>query len=228
MIRSNMLNSPHGWTSFTAYGKYYLYLLTGKREYLVGLQNVIGSCMQLIDTTGNLRWSFCSQPYIKGRWFVPDLEQEVQDGYKFVEAEEKAYRGKYVMGEFCEQYIDMISGWYRVGEQKVVSGYEFCPLILPDRADVEADRQGGCCDNDVHEVFKCMEETVFGKAFIHEEEDGSLLTYGCCAQVKDGVLQITGAENARELVYSLKRSCTLPTGETLSGFGVRRMPCGMV
>lgn len=41
-------------------------LLTGKREYLVNLENVIGSCMQLIDGTGELRWSFCSQPYIRG------------------------------------------------------------------------------------------------------------------------------------------------------------------
>ncbi len=220
MIRVNMLNSPHGWTSFTLYAKYYLYLLTGKREYLVGLHNGIGSCMQLIDETGNLRWGFCSQPYVKGMTFVPDYDKEIQDGYQFVESGEKAYRGKYVVGEFCEQYIDMISGWYRIGEQKVTGGYEFCPLFMDGYIDTEADTQGGCCDNDVHEVFKCMEETVFKKVFVHEEEDGSLLTYGCRATIKDGVLSITAAEEADSIVYSLKTPCMLEgTDHTLSGFG---------
>jgi hypothetical protein len=223
MIRANMVNGPHGWTSFTLFAKYYLYLLTGKREYLVGLQNGIGSCMQLIDETGNLRWGFCSQPYVKGMAFVPDYEKEVKDGYRFVEATEKAYRGKYVMGEFCEQYIDMISGWYRVGEQKVVGGYEFCPLFMDGYTDYDADSQGGCCDNDVHEVFKCMEETVYRKAFIHEEEDGSLLTYGCRAVVKDGTLHIETMEETDTVVYSLKNTYTCITGHKLCNFGTMKI-----
>ena len=206
MIRVNMLNSPHGWTSFTTYGKYYLYLLTGKKEYLVSLQNVIGSYMQLIDDGGDLRWSFCSQPYIRGMAFVPDYEHEVKDGYRFVDVKEKAYRGRYEIREFSEQYIDMISGWYRVGEQKVVGGYEFCPLFMDGWIDYEADRQGGCCDNDVHEVFKCMEETVYGKAFIHEEEDGTMLTYGCRVKAEDGVLSVACAEGVDRVVYSLRNS----------------------
>ena len=37
---------------------------------------------------------------------------------------------------------------------------------------------GGSCDNDVHEHFKALMETIFGKAFIHETEDG-FETYNC-------------------------------------------------
>ena len=131
MIRENMCNSPHGWTGWTLYAHYYLYMLTGKKKYLMSLMNGMGAGAQLIDENGNLRWAFCAAPYIKAeRAFVPDFDNEVKDGYKFVETEEKAYRAKYVEKEFTEGYVDMISGWYRIGEQKVNGGYEFCPLIM--------------------------------------------------------------------------------------------------
>ena len=220
MLRINMLNSPHGWSGWTGYAKYYLYLLTGKKEYLVSLLNLMGSCVQLIDENGKLRWSYCSQPYIKGKMLVPDLEKPVKDGYRFVESKETAYRGKYVMSELCEGYIPMISGWYRVGEQKVVGGYEFCPLIMDGYQDEKADRQGGCCDNDVHEIFKCMEETVMNKAFLHENEDGSFLCYGCEAESKNGILYVKMRENAKALVYSLKNRYRFGS-DTLEGFGIK-------
>jgi len=220
MIRVNMLNSPHGWTGWTGYAKYYLYLLTGKKEYLVDLMNLMGSCMQLVDENGELHWAYCSQPYVKGRIFVPDTEKPVKDGYQFVEAYEPAYRGKYVMGEFGECYIPMISGWYRVGEQKVVGGYEFCPLIMDGYQDEKADRQGGCCDNDVHEIFKCMEETVMNKAFLHENEDGTFLCYGCKAECENGVLYIQTNENAGTFVYSLKNRYCFDSC-ILEGFGIK-------
>ena len=224
MIRVNMLNSPHGWTGWTGYAKYYLYLLTGKKEYLVALHNVMGSCVQLVDENGNLRWAYCSQPYIKGRAWVPDYEKEVRDGYQFVEPKEKAYRGKYVIREFSEQYVDMISGWYRIGEQKVTGGYEFCPLILDGKVDHEADRQGGCCDNDVHEVFKCMEETVLKKAYIYENEDGTFLTYGCKVQKEGDLLKVELSEVAEELIYNLKTTYLSCTEEgKQSGFGTIKL-----
>ena len=220
MLRINMMNSPHGWSGWTGYAKYYLYLLTGKKEYLVDLLNLMGSCAQLIDESGELRWSYCSQPYIKGKMFVPDIEKPVEDGYRFVESEETAYRGKYIMSELCEGYVPMISGWYRVGEQKVVGGYEFCPLIMDGYQDEKADRQGGCCDNDVHEIFKCMEETVMNKAFLHENEDGSFLCYGCEAESKNGVLYVKMRENAKSLVYSLKKRYLFGS-DVLEGFGIK-------
>ena len=79
---------------------------------------------------------------------------------------------------YGESYIPMISGWYRTGGQKLVGGYEWCPLFL-EKETLYVDNQGGCCDNDVHEIFKCMEETVLNKAFAHRNEDGTFLTYGC-------------------------------------------------
>ena len=51
---------------------------------------------------------------------------------------------------------------------------------------LEVDNQGGCCDNDVHEIFKCMDETVLGKAFVYENEDGSFLTYSCSVSREEG------------------------------------------
>lgn len=222
MLRVNLLNSPHGWTGWTGYAHYYLYMLTGKREYLVNLMNLIGSCMQLIGEDGELRWAYSCQPYVRGMMWVPDTTKEVKDGYKFVESSEKAYRGKYEIRELCEEYVPMISGWYRIGEQKVVGGYEFCPLILDGYRDAEADRQGGCGDNDVHEVFKCMEETVFKKAYVYENEDGSLLCYGCTAQICDGELTISTTENAKTLIYNLKQEYRFGQ-ETLSGFGMKAL-----
>ena len=49
--------------------------------------------------------------------------------------------------------------------------------------------QGSTCDNDVHEIFKCMEETFLKKTFIAEEDDGSL--YVCGGVVKDDVIMLS-------------------------------------
>ncbi len=223
MIRENMFNSPHGWTGWTLYAHYYLYMLTGKKKYLMSLMNGMGASAQLIDENGNLRWAFCAAPYIKAeRAFVPDFDNEVKDGYKFVEPKEKAYRAKYVEKEFTEGYVDMISGWYRIGEQKVNGGYEFCPLILGGGVEEIVDTQGGCCDNDVHEIFKCMEETVLKKAFVHQNDDGSLTTFGCTAEFMDGTLNVECADNVSDFVYSFKNKTKVSVKSALyelSGFG---------
>lgn len=55
---SNMLNCPHGWTSWKNYASYYLYLLTGKLYYLKDLMNTMGACMQCVDENGELRWAY--------------------------------------------------------------------------------------------------------------------------------------------------------------------------
>lgn len=190
MAMANMLNSPHGWSAWTAYAHYYLYLLTGKKQYLVSLMNCMGSCAQLVSLDGELRWGYCSQPYVKARTLVPDYEQPIG---------EQGFRGRYKEKEYGEDYIPMISGWYRTGEQRVTGGYESCPLIL-EKETLYVDNQGGCCDNDVHEIFKCMEETVLGKAFAHKNEDGSFLTYGCTVMQEDGNLCIVPTGNATEII----------------------------
>ena len=178
MILGNTVNSPHGWTAWTVYAYYYLYILTGKKFYLVRFMNGMSACAQLLSLNGNLRWAYFSQPYVKLPTLVPDKTKPITDGYKTVNLKTKAYRGKYEAKLYSEQYVDMISGWYRTGEQKVTGGYSFCPLFIGSDA-FKVDNQGGCCDNDVHEIFKCLEETALKKAFIHQNDDGSYLTFGC-------------------------------------------------
>jgi hypothetical protein len=198
MVMANMLNSPHGWSAWTAYAHYYLYLLTGEKKHLLSLMNCLGSCGQLMTLDGTLRWAYCSQPYIQAQTLVPDYEKPVG---------ELGFRGKYEPREYGESYIDMISGWYRTGEQKLVGGYENCPLYMKEET-LHVDNQGGCCDNDVHEIFKCIEETVLEKAFVHENEDGSLLTYGCIARWEKGNIRIHPAENVKELVVHISGTTT--------------------
>lgn len=219
MARVNMLNSPHGWTAWTSYAYYYLYMLTGKKQYLLSLMNSMGACAQLMSLDGELRWAFCAQPYVKGRALVPDTDKEINDAYSFVELDSKAYRGKYEMREFGEEYVDMISGWYRTGEeQKVTGGYEFCLLYGKDEVGVEVDPQGGCCDNDVHEIFKCMEETVLRKAFIYENGDGSFTAFGCRVNKNAGKLEIELNDNISFVSYNLKNEYETRFGK-INGFG---------
>ena len=59
---------------------------------------------------------------------------------------------------------------------------------------------GGSCDNDVHEHFKCLMETVFGKAFIHETEYG-FETYNCYE--KDGQFICEDSCLSEWVVYSV-------------------------
>ena len=60
------------------------------------------------------------------------------------------------------------------------------------------DNQGGACDNDVHEHFKCLEETLLEKAFVLVRDDGSVLAYNCEALLK--------GEN---LIVNTLETCTL-------------------
>lgn len=207
MIRGNTVNSPHGWTAWTLYAYYYLYLLTGKREYLVRLMNGVCACAQLLSLDGELRWAFFSQPFVKLPTLVPDKTKPVKDGYPSVVCTNKAYRGKYQTKTYGEQYVDMISGWYRTNEQKINGGYAFCPLITETEY-LYVDNQGGCCDNDVHEIFKCIEETVLKKAFVYHDHQADLY-YG--AAMKNGILELH--EEVCEIVYS----CPAPLHVKVNG-----------
>lgn len=182
LFKANFMNSPHGWTAWTIYAKYYLFELTGKVKYLKEAANSMGACVQLMDLDGNLRWAFCADPYILGREFVK-TEEKVDDGYLAIPHKTTAYRGEFkndaVLGE---EYVDMISGWFRAGEQLVMGGYDHCPLIDKNGEYLRVDNQGGCCDNDVHEIFKCLEETFLNKAFCVKDENGELYTLGCIAK----------------------------------------------
>ena len=154
-----MLNSPHGWTSWKTYATYYLYLLTGKLSYLRDTMDTLGACMQCVDAQGVLHWGYVADPWVKGRC----LSRETRPGHiRFTET---------VVGE---TYLPMISDWYREPEGAM-------PLQYLSSATDEthwAEEYGGSCDNDVHEHFKCLTETVFGKAFVHLA-GGCPVLYNC-------------------------------------------------
>lgn len=161
---ANMLNTPHGWTSWKTYATYYLYLLTQKKEYLEDTRDTIGACMQMIDENGVLRWAFVPDPCVK-------VVRAVSDG-----------KGKIVPQEtvISEEYLPIVSDWYRQPEGTLPLQY-VRDFSKPEKWN---DEYGGSCDNDVHEHFKCLSETLFGKAFIHIDDDNSVLTVN--AYEKDG------------------------------------------
>jgi hypothetical protein len=153
-----------------------------------------------LSLDGNLRWAFFSQPYVKYNTLVPDETKPIKDGNASVNLDTPAYRGKYVVKTYGESYVDMISGWFRTGNQKITGGYSHCPLITESEF-LYVDNQGGCCDNDVHEIFKCIEETVLKKAFIYYDGN-EILTYG--GKIVNG--EFVFNEEVNEVVYSLSKN----------------------
>ena len=49
-------------------------------------------------------------------------------------------------------------------------------------------------DNDVHEVFKFIEEAVLTNAFIVEREDGSVVGYNCSVEKRGRKLVVVPSE----------------------------------
>ena len=146
----NMMTSPHGWTMRSQFGAVYLYLLTGEERFLHLAFNAMGSCAQAIDhQTGTLRWAFIPDPYVEAQHFVPDPE--------------KPGRGKHVPVVLGEQWLPMISDWWRVPAGRVAA--------MPS--------QGWSCDNDVHEHFRFMAEQFVPNAFVLERADGMLRSWNC-------------------------------------------------
>jgi hypothetical protein len=162
-----MLNSPHGWSSWKTYATWYLYLLTGEEALLRQTMDTLGACVQAIDVdSAELRWGFISDPCIATRVFRQDAQHPGQGSY----TEE-------VLGE---EYIEMISGWWQAPEGEATGGYW---------------EQGGCCDNDVHEHFKCLEEVALTSAYVIEHADGSLAAWNCRARWQGSELLVEPAED---------------------------------
>ncbi|MGL4737207.1 MAG: hypothetical protein ACRCW2_07075 [Cellulosilyticaceae bacterium] len=189
MIPQGMMTSPHGWTSWKNYASYYLYRLTGKKQYLVELMDTLGACMQTIDIeSGKLRWAFVTDPYVEADVFVAD---EQQPG-----------KGKLERGIVGEQYVEMVSDWWHSDPTQVCMGYAHA-----DRGLVDGVYKGGACDNDVHEHFKCLEEVALTKAYVHEE-DGKLIQYNCKVWREDSHIMVKVAESlVDEVVIYVEQSC---------------------
>ena len=167
----NMFNSPHGWSGWRAYATYYAYLLTGEERWLRETYNAMGAFSNLIDYhTGKLRWAFVVDPYVKAKQACSADSHVTADSLSFGNPHPELYDTRTLI--IGEQYVDMISDWQTVNTQ----------------------------DNDVHELFKCMEETMLTNAFVVERADGDLVGYNC---------QVKRNGNTLEIMPSEKQICNL-------------------
>lgn len=146
----NMFNSPHGWSGWRAYATYYAYLLTGNERWLRESYNAASAFSCMVDyKTGDLRWAFVVDPYIKVTQACSPDSHVTGDSLSFGNPHPMLYQTrKFTIGE---QYVNMISDWQTVNTQ----------------------------DNDVHELFKFIGESMLTNAFVVERKDGRLYGYNC-------------------------------------------------
>lgn len=166
----NFLCSPHGWSAWNIYGRWYLYQLTGNVEYLRQAMNAMGGCAQVVDpVTGNLAWSFCTDPFIRANVFV--------DNPASTNPNEQGTSTNEIIGE---QYMPLISGWCLAPYGTQVSSY--------------SGNDGGCNDNDVHEIFKCLEEVALKSAYLVIYTNNTAEAWNCTAVNSNGIWQVTPSE----------------------------------
>lgn len=169
LLSPNMMNSPHGWTSWKTYGTYYLYLLTGNPDYLRNTLDTLGSCMRAIDPeTGTLRWGFISDPRVEARQFGlrSDYSLDGKGRRVAVPEPENPANLEGISRIVGEEYIDMVSDHY----------------------------PGWCCDNDVHEHFKCLEEVALTASHVLESSGGEIESYNAVVHEEGEVLVVTPSE----------------------------------
>lgn len=88
-------------------------------------------------------------PYLKVKQACSADTHVTQDSLSFGNPHPELYDTRRFV--IGEQYVNMISDWQTVNTQ----------------------------DNDVHEVFKCMAETVVPNSFVVERPDGTVVGYNC-------------------------------------------------
>lgn len=171
----NFINSPHGWSAWRIYGLKYLYELTFNENYLKDMINALGSCVQLLNPrTGILNWAYVSDPYVKVKYFVKESDYSASGIHR-----------DSIVGR---QYLSMISDWYKAPAHTWVSGYW--------------GYDGGCCDNDVHEIFKCVNEIAVTSAYFHLRDDGSYIAWNCNAVKKGNKWMIKPRESYVKTLYT--------------------------
>ena len=189
----NMFNSPHGWSGWRAYATYYAYLLTGEERWLKETYNAMGAFANLIDyRTGDLRWAFVVDPYLKVKQACSADTHVTADSLSFGNPHPELYDTR----EFVigEQYVNMVSDWQTVNTQ----------------------------DNDVHELFKCIGETMLTNAFVIERADGKIAGYNC--QVTRQGSKLTVKADEKQITHL---HCNLKKPYTVSfNGGMRQLPSG--
>ena len=143
---------------------------------MIETYNAIGAFSNLLDGhTGQLRWAFIDDPYLKVRQTCEPDRHYTVDSLSFGNPHPDLYPTKeFVIGE---QYVNMISDWQGVNTQ----------------------------DNDVHEVFKCMGEVTVANAFVIENTDGSFMAFNCKVRRQGNRLIVTSLEKQVDnLHYNLK------------------------
>lgn len=177
----NMFNSPHGWSGWRAYATYYAYLLTGEERWLKETFNAMGAFSNLIDYhSGDLRWAFVVDPYLKVKQACSADTHVTADSLSFGNPHPELYDTR----EFVigEQYVNMISDWQTVNTQ----------------------------DNDVHELFKCIDEAMLTNAFIIERPDGEVAGYNCQVTRQGNKLTVKANEKQiANLHCNTRNACTV-------------------
>lgn len=98
-LSPNMMNSPHGWSSWKTYATHYLYLLTGEEHWLRETMDAVGSAMQVVDVeSGGLRWGFVPDPYVRA--------------YARAEDPQRPGVETYINKIIGEQYVAMNRNWF--------------------------------------------------------------------------------------------------------------------
>ena len=99
--------------------------------------------------TGDLRWAFVVDPYLRVTQACSADTHVTADSLSFGNPHPQLYKTRQFT--IGEQYVPMISDWQTVNTQ----------------------------DNDVHELFKYIGESMLTNAFVIEREDGQLYGYNC-------------------------------------------------
>ncbi len=169
---NQVMNSPHGWTSWKIYAYYYLYLLTGETHYLSNMMDTMGACMQVVRDDGKIRWGFLPDPYLESWVCVPDKKEPQGWG-----------RCDSIVGE---QYLDLISNWLRPANQDQICDFG---------------QSGGSGDNTVFEMFKALEECVMTTAYVVVPSSGDVEAWNCRARLSDGELVVDNMETSVAKVH---------------------------
>ncbi|QOD61953.1 hypothetical protein H9I45_05790 [Polaribacter haliotis] len=198
LMGNNFFNSPHGWSSWTTYANYYIYLLNGDIKYLERTFNGLDAAMQMVDLkNGKLNWAFMVNPYLKVTQITKNIEGANPLNFPGVHYHVKNNVNKeYIMGE---EYVPMVSNWFYANAN----------------------------DNDIHEHFKCLEEVALGKAYVAEKENGEFLTFNCSITKKNGKLVIQPSEDIIHKVHvNLKKKHNLKV-EFNNNTVLKKAPKGM-